>query len=465
LYAGRYGDLPDTLITTISGQKPLNPNLWGDYLPVIADIPLEPFSEAEARQFLASKNITDEATIEVILTLSGRLPLWLATLAEARPQDGADIGDPAGDAVGRFLKWEDDPGRRDIAVAAALPRVLNQDVLAAIAPADKVPDLFGWLRGLPFVSQRAGSWAYHEVVRAAMLRLRRAEAPMEWRSSQLALAQANARWAGEITAGADKPWANPDWVDCTREETYHLLCADPIGNLSKALSTAVKAAEHSTIRARQWAGLIGDAGRDTDNPVLRQWGQRLRDGIHDNDSTEYLTCLVNDAHLDSAALVIAFEERGYGHQLAGRGSQAIADFNRAIEIDPADAWAIAQRGRTYRLTGRFDEALTDFNRAIEIDPADAWAITSRGQTYREMERYDEALTDFNRAIDLNPEYTWAIAERDATYRATERRTMEPAPESKPLQGHEPMLLQLVRQCRDQCGRRRCRLVGHVSGTP
>lgn len=30
LYAGQYGDLPETLITTISGQRPLNPNLWGD---------------------------------------------------------------------------------------------------------------------------------------------------------------------------------------------------------------------------------------------------------------------------------------------------------------------------------------------------------------------------------------------------------------------------------------------------
>lgn len=32
LYAGRYGDLPETLVTTISGQKPLNPNLWSEYL-------------------------------------------------------------------------------------------------------------------------------------------------------------------------------------------------------------------------------------------------------------------------------------------------------------------------------------------------------------------------------------------------------------------------------------------------
>ena len=177
LYNGQYGDLPETLITTISGQKPLDPNLWGDYLPVIADVPLEPFSEAEARQFLASKNIHDESMIQVILTLSGRLPMWLATLAESRPTDAADIGDPAGDAVERFLKWEDDPAKRSIAMTAALPRVLNQDILAAIAPSDKARELFGWLCGLPFVTRRAGSWAYHEVVRAAMLRLQLARRP------------------------------------------------------------------------------------------------------------------------------------------------------------------------------------------------------------------------------------------------------------------------------------------------
>jgi hypothetical protein len=109
LYDGRYGGLPITLVTTISGQLPLSPNAWGDYLSVVADIPLEPFSEAEARQFLGSKDIADEPTVDVILTLSGRLPMWLATLAEARPNEAADIGDPAGGAVDRFLTWKTTP--------------------------------------------------------------------------------------------------------------------------------------------------------------------------------------------------------------------------------------------------------------------------------------------------------------------------------------------------------------------
>ena len=420
LYNGQYGDLPETLITTISGQKPLDPNLWGDYLPVIADVPLEPFSEAEARQFLASKNIHDESTIQVILTLSGRLPMWLATLAESRLANAADIGDPAGDAVERFLKWEDDPAKRTIAMTAALPRVLNQDILAAIAPADKARELFGWLCGLPFVTQRAGSWAYHDVVRAAMLRLQRAQAPSEWRSNQVTLAQVNGRWARDAAGGADEDWTNPNWIDYTREEIYHLLCADPINNLPKALASTVKAAEHSTIRARQWAGIIADAGRDTDHPTLSHWGQRLPDGINDSDLTQYFTYLINDARLGEDTLTIALEKRGECHALAGRYDEALDDLNRAIELDPSRAWAIAYRGESYRLTGRYDEALDDLNRAIELDPSHAAVIASRGQTYQAMERYDEALAEYNRAVELDPSNAWAFISRGSIYEAMGR---------------------------------------------
>jgi tetratricopeptide (TPR) repeat protein len=420
LYAGQYGDLPDTLITTISGQHPLNPNLWADYLPVIADIPLEPFSDAEARQFLASKDIHDQNMIQVILTLSGRLPMWLATLAEARPADVADIGDPAGVAVERFLKWEDDPARRAIAMTAALPRTLNQDVLAAITQPDQARELFGWLCGLPFVNGRAGAWVYHEVVRAAMMRLQYAQAPSQWRTTQVALAEANAHWARNIISNDDQSWRNARWVDYTREQTYHLLCADPMGNLPQALATAVNAAEHSTIRARQWAQLVADAGRDTNDTTLRQWGQRLQGGIVDDDLTGYLTSLINLANLDTSALVTALEKRGEGHQFAGRYAEALADFNRVIEFDPCRVWAIVVRGLTHLLMKHYDESLIDLARAIKLDPNDVWVIVGRGLIYWEMERYDDALADFNRAIDLDPSYVLAIVGRGLTYRDMER---------------------------------------------
>jgi tetratricopeptide (TPR) repeat protein len=419
LYAGRYGELPITLISTISGQNPLNPNLWGEYLSVITDIPLEPFSEAEARQFLVSKNISDERTVQVILTLSGRLPMWLATLAEASPDDPADIGDPAGDAVGRFLKWEDDPTRRAVAVTAALPRTLNRDVLEAIASSDDVAGLFNWLCSLPFVTRQASSWRYHEVVRSAMLRLKRAQSPNEWRVNHVTLAQANAKWA--VTAvGTDNTWTNPDWINYTCEEIYHWLCADPIKTLPRALEFAVKAAEQSAVRARQWAELIADAGRDSGNAELQEWGRLLQDGIHEEDLTLYLSCLIQNGHLDDATMSVALEERGEAHRLNARYTEALADFDRAIELNPKRAWAIASRGKTYEAMGRYDEALADFDRAIELNPRRAWFVASRGEIYRLIGRFDDALADFDRAIELDPEYAWAIASRGQAYEAMGR---------------------------------------------
>jgi tetratricopeptide (TPR) repeat protein len=436
LYAGRYGDLPETLITTISGQKPLDSNLWSDYLPVIADIQLEEFSEAEARQFLTSKDITDEPTVQVILRLSERLPLWVATLADARLQGGGEVGDPSGDAVDRFLKWEGDPARREIAMAAALPRVINRDVLAVISSADEIRVLFGWLRSLPFLTRRGQSWAYHDVVRSAMLRLRRAETPAEWRAEHNLLAQANGHWAAGAAKSAESSWSDVGWVDYTREENYHLLCADPHGNLPKVLASAVRAAERGPARALQWATLIADAGRDTDNHVLREWGERLTGCIRRDDLAPYLTFLINSSVLDAKHLIVAYGERGESYRLVGRYDDALADFSRAIELDPESSWSFTRRGDTYRGMKRYDDALADYSRAIELDPIarafadrkdshedrrrhdeDALAhmgfetasdqestrtITCLGGTYRDIKKYDDSLADFSRVNELDP---------------------------------------------------------------
>jgi hypothetical protein len=130
LLAGRHGSLPGNLILTMSGQRPLDVNRWGDYLGIRADMPLEVFTDTEARELLADRGVTAETVIEVILGLSGRLPVLVAMLAQARPEDASAVGDPSGSAVERFLKWETDEERRRAAQHAALPRRLDQEIFA-----------------------------------------------------------------------------------------------------------------------------------------------------------------------------------------------------------------------------------------------------------------------------------------------------------------------------------------------
>ena len=54
------------------------------------------------------------------------------------------------------------------------------------------------------------------------------------------------------------------------------------------------------------------------------------------------------------------------------------------------------RGNAYLLLGRYDEAVADLTRALELDPASAFALRGRGNAYLLLDRYDEAVADFDR---------------------------------------------------------------------
>ena len=75
---------------------------------------------------------------------------------------------------------------------------------------------------------------------------------------------------------------------------------------------------------------------------------------------------------------------------------------------PGDAWTTGSRGQAYQAMGRYDEALADFDRALQLDPDDTWIIRSRAHAYEAMDRHDDARTDFNRAVQLDPDMTSVI---------------------------------------------------------
>ncbi len=71
------------------------------------------------------------------------------------------------------------------------------------------------------------------------------------------------------------------------------------------------------------------------------------------------------AHAQSAAdYVNAGIEKGKRDDFKG----AIADFTRAIEIDPQDALAYYNRGLSKYNLGNHQGSIADYNKAIQIDP-------------------------------------------------------------------------------------------------
>jgi len=113
----------------------------------------------------------------------------------------------------------------------------------------------------------------------------------------------------------------------------------------------------------------------------------------------------------SAGTVEDFFNRAGAKKAAGNLDGAIADYDRAIQIDPKDAAIYNNRGLAKQAKGDLDAAIVDFNRAIQLNPKDAIAYSNRGNTKRDKGDLDGAILDYNRAIRLDRKYAYAYYDR------------------------------------------------------
>ncbi|CAM5441952.1 hypothetical protein SSPIM334S_01072 [Streptomyces spiroverticillatus] len=403
-----HGELPANVQLVLSGQGRLDARCWGDWLDLVAEVPLEVFTEEEARALLALQGIADERVVEVVLRLSGGLPVLVHTLAQARPGSAEAVDDPSGTAVERFLKWENDPARREAALACALPLQFDEDVFRAVVPAEAAEE-YGWVRRLAFVTDRGGRCRYHEVVRAPMLRHQRTTSPARWREAQEALAalfRAGRERREEVLA-EDERWGDAQWREERAGETYHRLCADPLRALPDALVEVAEACEQGEGVLRRWVQLLVRAGEDGGEEEVAAWGWRLAGG----DRAGVLDELLAGRGLAPAGRVRAHCICGLLHARAERYDEALADFRAAVALDPGSVDGWEGLARTLLDAGRTAESLAAWDEVVRVAPQDADHLTYRGWLRLREGLRDEALADFDRAVELDPRQDWAYVNR------------------------------------------------------
>lgn len=84
--------------------------------------------------------------------------------------------------------------------------------------------------------------------------------------------------------------------------------------------------------------------------------------------------------------------------------------DRALAIDPNNAWGWMRRGWNRQYKGRTDEARGCFDRAESLSPLDPFRfnmVIGRGATYMQDKKYELALEHFYRGLALSPEVAWA----------------------------------------------------------
>ena len=99
----------------------------------------------------------------------------------------------------------------------------------------------------------------------------------------------------------------------------------------------------------------------------------------------------------------AWSIRGIALRNLGQYEAAVASFDRALEIKPDKDEDWYDRGIALVNLGQYEAAVASFDRAIEIKPNDHLAWSIRGIALYNLGQYEAAVASFDRALEIKPD--------------------------------------------------------------
>jgi len=103
--------------------------------------------------------------------------------------------------------------------------------------------------------------------------------------------------------------------------------------------------------------------------------------------------------------------RGRAWLAAGNNEKAIADANKALEINPDSRLGLLLRASIRQRMQDFTGIVEDYSRALQLQPNDPLTLNNRGLAFIETGEFEKAAEDFNQAIRLNNSYAQAYHNR------------------------------------------------------
>lgn len=95
---------------------------------------------------------------------------------------------------------------------------------------------------------------------------------------------------------------------------------------------------------------------------------------------------------------------GNVHYRAGRFHEALAEYEKAIELNANDARVWSGMAGAYKALGRLDDAVRCIQRALSIDPRDANLYNNLGMLQIEKRDIEGAIASFRRALERMPQH-------------------------------------------------------------
>jgi Flp pilus assembly protein TadD len=101
---------------------------------------------------------------------------------------------------------------------------------------------------------------------------------------------------------------------------------------------------------------------------------------------------------------MAHNNLGALHVQRGELDQAIAEFRKSLEIEPANSEALLDLGMALAIKGEVAEAVAQFRRAVELKPDYAEAHYNLGAAMTVMGQTAQAAAEYQKALEFKPHY-------------------------------------------------------------
>ena len=104
-------------------------------------------------------------------------------------------------------------------------------------------------------------------------------------------------------------------------------------------------------------------------------------------------------------ILIWYVSRADSEDNNNQHDKAIADYSRAIELDPKDPDYLGLRADSRIAHGEYGGALADFTESIRLAPDRAGGYLRRGDVYLKVGQFHQAGEDYDRAVAVDPTAT------------------------------------------------------------
>ena len=160
------------------------------------------------------------------------------------------------------------------------------------------------------------------------------------------------------------------------------------------LSVALRCSRSRSAAARS----IWDRGART-----RKSRSRSREKPTDNISARS----VNDSQ--------GYATRGQVLARSGKTEEALAEFDRALALDPYNVQALYGRGLIYQGEKQHQQAIADFTAANGLSPQKVEPLLGRATSYLALDKAKEATADLDEAVQADPNSAKAWSARGQAY--------------------------------------------------